>query len=457
MKIHFIGIGGIGISALAQYYLAKGFEVSGSDLVSSEITDNLKKMGAKIFIGKHKLRNVPNDVEMIIYSPAISKDNPELKQTNKIQILSYPQALGELTKQYFTIAISGTHGKSTTTAMIALILIKAGLNPTVILGTKLKEFGNSNFRMGGLPMSHFIPSLISVKFPILVIEADEHFGSFLNYWPKIIVLTRLEADHLDYFKNFKNYISVFKKFVSHLPKDGILIANQDDKNICNTFLTAVKNVLSYTRGQKEMKRLKKILRIPGEHNVSNSLAALTVARVLKIPDKISFKALSEYKGSWRRFEEHNFKTKNLKFKIIHDYAHHPTEIRATLMAAREKYPQKKIWLIYQPHQYQRTYYLFEDFVKIFKQAIEKNWIQKLILIDIYEVVGREEIAIKKRVSSEKLVKKIKSSNSRIKNSILYLPTIKKTINYLKKNLKGREVVILMGAGDIYQHSLDNLF
>ncbi len=432
--IHFIGIGGIGTSALAKYYLEKGYQVTGSDLVSSEITKSLKKSGAKILIGKHKSENLPKDCDLVIYTPAIQDNNPELKKAYqiqntkyKIQILSYPEALGELTKKYFTIAITGTHGKSTTTSMLGLLLTKAGLDPTVIVGTKLKEFGDSNCRVG--------------KSKYLVIEADEHFASFLNYWPKIIVLTRIEADHLDYFKNIKNYISAFKKFVSHLPKEGFLIANRDDKIIYTTFPTIVENVVYYFLKQKETKKIKKILKVPGEHNVSNALAALKVARALKIPDRISFKALSEYRGSWRRFEEKTVKLNAKNYKLISDYGHHPIEIKATLQAAREKYPKKKIWLIYQPHQYQRTYYLFKDFVKVFKQAP----VDKIIITDIYDVAGRENKEIKKKVNSEKLVKAVN------KSSVIYLPKAK-ILNYLKKNLQGGEVIIIMGAGDIYELS-----
>jgi len=440
MYIHFIGIGGIGVSALAKYYLKKGHQITGSDLISSENTEALKKSGAKIFIGKHKGKNVSKDVDLVIYSPAIQKSNPELKKS-KVKIMSYPQALGELTKKYFTIAVSGTHGKSTTAAMIGLLLTKAGFDPTVIVGTKLKEFGNSNCRIG--------------RSKYLVIEADEHFASFLNYFPKIIVLTRIEADHLDYFKNFRNYKLAFRKFVSHLPKQGFLIANKDDKNIYNLFSTSTQNKVYYSLKEKEGKILKEILKIPGEHNVSNALAALAVARLLEIPDKISFKALSEYKGSWRRFEIEELKIKNCKLKIINDYAHHPTEIMVTLKAAREKFKDKKIWCIYQPHQYQRTYYLFQDFVKVFKNVLAKNWIQKLIITDIFEVSGREKTVIKKKVSSKKIAQEIKKLKNKMKNSILYIPTIKKAANYLRRNLKDEEVIIIMGAGDIY--NLTNIF
>jgi UDP-N-acetylmuramate--alanine ligase len=432
MKIHFIGIGGIGVSALARYYLEKGHEISGSDLVFSEITDALKKLGAKITIS-HSAKNLLKDADLVIYSPAILPDNPELKATKKLNIKyqSYPEALGELTKKYFTIAVAGSHGKSTVAAMIGLVLKKAGLDPTVIIGTKLKEFEDSNCRVG--------------KSKYLIVEADEHFASFLNYWPKIIVLTAIEADHLDYYKNLKNYILAFKKFVSHLPKNGILIANKDEKNLYNTFSTFVKNVIWYSLKEKESERLKKIMKIPGEFNVSNALAVLAVARVLKIPDRISFKALSEYRGSWRRFDiveaeiRGYQRGKTRKITIINDYAHHPTQIRVTLKAAREKFPKKKIWCIFQPHQYQRTYYLWNDFVKTLKEAP----VDQLILTNIYDVAGRENKKIKKKVNSKKLVKAID------KSSCEYIPTIEKVAIYLKENLGGGEVVIVMGAGDIY--------
>jgi len=429
MKIHFVGIGGIGVSALARYYLAHGHEVSGSDLVPSEITKSLKKLGVKIFIGKHKARNLPKDTNLVIYSPAVFENNPELKKAKKLKIecQSYPQALGELTKKHFTIAVCGSHGKSTVAAMIGLILTKAKLDPTVILGTKLKEFGDSNCRVG--------------KSKYLIIEADEYKESFLNYWPKIIVLLNIEYDHPDYFKNLGHYILAYKKFVAHLKKDGILIANRDDKN---TFLTFKrKKVIWYSLKEKESEKLKKILKIPGEFNVSNALAALKVARTLKIPDKISFKVLSQFKGAWRRFDEKIARIPNTKYpiRIINDYGHHPTQVKVTLEAAREKYKNKKIWCIFQPHQYQRTYYLFDDFVKVFKE----NPIDKVLITDIYTVAGRESKEIMKKVNSQKLVKAINREN------VKYLPK-GKIVPYLRKNLKGGEILIIMGAGDIYNLS-----
>ena len=218
-RVHLIGIGGIGVSALAQYYLARDFAVSGSDLVDSLIIRQLKKAGAKIFIGAHKTSNLPENVGLVVYSAAVEKDNPELLQARrkKIKSLSYAQALGELTKKFFTISVSGMHGKSTTTSMIALILVKAGLDPTVIVGTKLKEFGNRNFRLG--------------KSRYLVIEADEYQASFLNYWPKIIVRLNLEEEHLDYYKDLGHILRTFREYIGHLAGDGTLVVNGDDKNI----------------------------------------------------------------------------------------------------------------------------------------------------------------------------------------------------------------------------------
>lgn len=428
MKIHFIGIGGIGVSALAKYYLEKGHKITGSDLAFSEITDWFKKQRVKLFVGKHSSENVANDVDLIIYSPAVSEDNLELRKAyqlqaknQKVEVLSYPQALGRLTEKHFTIAVTGTHGKSTTTSMIGLLLIKAGLDPTVITGTKLKEFEDSSCRVG------------NSKY--LVIEACEHFESFLNYHPNIIVLTTIEAEHLDYYKNLENVIKGFKKFVANLEKDGVVIANKDDGNIKKI----IKNAIWYSLKDKEVEKIKEILKVPGEFNASNALAALSVARALKVPDKISFKALSEYKGSWRRFEMSQITMNEKRITLIDDYGHHPTEIRVTLKAAREKFPKKQIWCVFQPHQYQRTYYLLDDFVKTFKQAP----VDKLIITDIYDVAGREEKEIKQEISGEKLVEAVN------KNSVIYIAK-EKIIDFLNQNLKGNEAVIIMGAGDIYE-------
>ena len=414
MKIHFIGIGGIGVSALAQYYLSKGHEVSGSDLVSSEISKLVENKGAKL------LENPPENVDLIIHTPAIKPES-----IKRAKLLSYPEALGQLTKEYFTIAVSGTHGKSTTSSMIALILMKAGLDPTVIVGTKLKEFGNSNFRAG--------------KSKYLIIEADEWNFSFLNYWPKIIVLTNIEEEHLDTYKNLDHILDTYTEYVSHLDKDGIFIPNIDDKNILRikNYESIIKKEFSIK--QEEAKKLKEILQIPGKHNIYNALAALTLARTLGVSDKISFQALSEYQGIWRRFDLKEKEVNNKKITLIHDYAHHPTEVGATLIAAKEKFPNKKIWCVFQPHQYQRTFYLFDNFVK----ALSETKIDKVIVTDIYDVAGREKGDIKKKISSQRLVEKIN------KSWIEYLAK-DKIKSYLEDNLEQGQVLIIMGAGNVYK-------
>lgn len=421
------------MSALAQYYLAKSHDVSGSDLVSSEMIEFLRAKGVKVWIGPHKKDNLKclkpgfkhsfKRDRLVIYSPAVKKDNPELKEVKRmgIRCMSYPEALGELTKKHFTIAVSGTHGKSTTTAMIALVLAKAGLDPTVIVGTKIKEFGNSNFRAG--------------KSKYLVIEADEHFASFLIYRPKIIVLTNIEKDHLDYYKNFENILLAFKKYISRLSSDGLLIFNSDDPGI-RKILNRKTKKQGYSLRQKEASLLKKTLKVPGEHNVSNALAAFEAARRLGIPDAVSINALGKFRGSWRRFEI----IRRGSPVIISDYAHHPTEITATIHAAKEYFPRKKIWAVFQPHQHQRTFHLFGDFIKAFDDA------DAVVLTDIFDVAGRETDKISKKVSSEKLSEGIKKR----KKEVYFMGDFKKIPVFLKKRTGAKDILLIMGAGDIYK-------
>lgn len=418
-KIHFIGIGGIGMSALARYFLSEGDIVTGSELVKSEITDGLEKVGVLI---TKKIK----DVDLVVYSNALRDNNPELKKARKLGIkcITYPEALGRITKKYFTIAISGTHGKSTTSAITALILIKNGLDPTVIIGTKLKEFNDSNFRKG--------------KSNYLVIEADEYKEAFLNYNPDIIVLTNIEADHLDYYKNIDNILNAFEKYTKRLSKGGTIIANKDDSNILR--LLRNKKFKSFSLKNKDAKEVSSALKIPGEYNVSNALAALEVAKTLKIKKLDAIKALSEYHGSWRRFEI--FKTKDLI--IISDYAHHPTAVLKTLVATREKFKNKKITCIFQPHQYHRTYSFFNEFVNVFKRAP----VDQLIISKIYDVAGREDKKSKASVSSAKLAKAV--NNPRVV-SMEKFEDIKK---YVYDNCKKGEVVVVMGAGDVYNLFLD---
>ncbi|MBI2098440.1 MAG: hypothetical protein HYT49_02145 [Candidatus Wildermuthbacteria bacterium] len=470
MRIHLIGIGGIGVSALARYYLAKGNIVSGSDLVETEITQALKEKGAIISIGPHQAGNVPFNADRIIYSPAVQRTNPEREEAERIQerrsgearvdlssesenhfaVLSYPEALSELTKDHYTVAISGTHGKSTTTAMIGLILEKAGLDPTVIVGTKVKEFGNSNCRIGN-------NGYLRNGKPILVLEADEHFASFLNYFPDLIVLTTIEQDHLDYYKNLTNILRTFRTYIMRLPNDGIIVANRDDKNVFDVVADSKHFIQYYSAQWAAAKELRKILQVPGEYNVANAHAALTAARALGVQDKISFQALGAFKGTWRRFETFELR-KPVPYTLVSDYGHHPTEVRVTVGAARAKWPKNELWLVFQLHQYQRTLFFFRDFVSI----LSRLPVDKLILSDIYDVAGREEDAARKKVSAEKLAKEIQKRKGRKPfglirgrqaETVLWIPTIDGIYDYLQQNLKGKEIVMVMGAGDIYNLTL----
>lgn len=439
MTIHFIGIGGIGVSALAKYYLEKGYQISGSDLISSEITESLKRKGAKILIGPHKAKNLPQNVDFIIYSLAISKNNPELRQayqlqkTNpKVQVLSYPQALGELTKNYYTIAISGSHGKSTTTALLSLILIKAGLDPTVILGTKLRQLGDneldSNFRLG--------------KSKYLVIEADEWSRSFNFYFPKIVILTNIDKEHLDTYKTYQGVKRGFKNYLKNLLPDGILVANYQDQ--------ASRQIGEELEKEKSLKVVfyaktkfkKHPLLIPGFYNQINAEGAWQAWKIIAQLEKIKLKkakkitsfVFGNYQGAWRRLEQLS-SVFYPSATIYSDYAHHPTEIKVTLSALREKYPFKKIVCIFQPHQQRRFNSLFKDFIFAFKE------VDKLVLLPVYRAVGRDT---KTGPSSFDLVQKIK----RYQKEVYYFPNFSSIFKKIKNDFQDSSVIIFMGAGNL---------
>lgn len=414
--IHFIGIGGIGTSSLAQILNKKGKKITGSDNCASEITKSLKLEGIKVY-GEHKSKNVTKKHELIVYSPAIPANNPELKKARqlKIQCLSYPQALGELTKKYYTIAITGTHGKSTTTAMTALTAIKGHLDPTVVIGTKLKEFKNKNYRVGD---SNY-----------LIIEACEYKRSFLNFHPNILIITNIEAEHLDYYKNLKDYQKAFNELAIKVPKDGYIIFNGDDKNIKPVLKGAKAKIVTW-----KLNEIKLQPGVHGEFNVKNATNAAIAALLLNISPTIIRKSIKAYKGSWRRMQ---YKTKKLgKVKFIDDYGHHPTEIRVTLAAIREKYPDAKILCVFQPHQYSRTKLLLKEFGYAF------NNVDQVIIPNIYRV--RDTEADVKSVSVDDLVKEIRKHQPHAQNGT----SLEKTSLYIKKNHKKFDIIVTMGAGDI---------
>ncbi len=419
-KAHFIGIAGIGVSALAQYFKSEGLAVSGSDLSDCHSLINKK---IKIY-KKHSPSNIKKDTDIVIYSNAILKNNSELLKAKEmnIKIMSYPEALGHLTKKYFTIAVSGTHGKSTTTAMISSIMISAGMDPTVIIGTKIKSLNNNNFRKG--------------KSKYLLIEADEYKEALLHYYPEIAVINNIEEDHLDYYKDINHIISTFKKYIKNNIKNNTLIVNKDDDNIKKILKTYKKKPISFSLKDRDVKKIK--LKVPGEHNIYNALASLSVAKKLKINKETALSALSKFTGTWRRFEVKDINIKeNVKIKVINDYAHHPTAVHATIRAAQEKYKNKKIFLVFQPHQYERTYRLFNKFQK----ALSNHMLEKIIITDIYSVKGRESSTIKKKVNSQMLTKGVANA--------IYIKNEKGVYEYLLKNLQNKNILIIMGAGDIY--------
>ncbi len=388
-KIHFIGIGGIGVSAVARMFHLEGKKVSGSEVAPTMVTDELKKLGAKIY-AQHSTHNIPKDADLVIYSPAVSENNPELRRARqlKIRTLSYPQALGLISKNKFTIAVAGTHGKTTTTAMIAKILMDAGLDPTVIVGSFLLD-QKSNFIAG--------------KSKYFVVEACEYKKSFLNLHPDIAVITNVDNDHLDYYGSMKNLRKAFSDFAK---RSKIVI-------------------LGEKLGARRYK-----LAAPGEHNQRNANVAFEVAKLLGIRKSVALKSLARFHGTWRRSE---FKGKTKKgARVYDDYAHHPTEIRATLAAFRQKFPKKWLCVVFQPHLYSRTKLLLKDFQKSFKDA------DMVIVTDIY--AAREKVD--RSIHAKDIVKPMYNG--------LYVKSFKEIAKVLKGVADSRTVIITLGAGDIYK-------
>ncbi|MDP3901593.1 MAG: UDP-N-acetylmuramate--L-alanine ligase [bacterium] len=415
MKVHFIGIGGIGVSAIARMMLFGGHEVTGSDVSTSIITDQLIKLGAKVAIGQN--RDNIKKPDLVIYTSAIGNKNEELAEVRrlKIPIYSYPEILGKMSVDKYTIAIAGTHGKTTTTAMIGKILMDAKLSPTVIVGSLLKD-KKSNF--------------VSGRSNYLVVEACEYKRSFLNINPIIAVITNIDNDHLDYYGNISGVIKGFSEFAAKLPKDGYLVCDSHQPHIVKAIKHAKCKVVDYTKLSRNFR-----LKIPGDHNLNNAQAASAVAKILKVSQATIKKSLEGYLGTWRRFE-YKGKTKNGAL-VYDDYAHHPTEIKATLTAARQKFGSQKIICVFQPHLFSRTKLLLNDFARSFGDADE------VIVGDIY---AAREYANDNRTGVIKLVQKISKYHPRI----VYGNSPRKILSLLTDNVERGNVVFTMGAGDVYK-------
>ena len=440
-KVHFVGIGGIGVSALARYFLAQNWAVSGSDLQDSSITQELRREGIKTLIGHDKAHLGP-EVGLVIHSQAIPLQNPELVEARhlNIPIATYPEALGALTAEHKTIAVAGSHGKSTTTALIAKILIEAGFDPTVIVGTKLRDFGNKNFRLGG---SNW-----------LVIEADEYREAFRHYEPDTLVITNVDREHLDYYRNLQSVQKAFLNFAGNLKDGGIMVANNDDPGLRAIKSEFPAGTIWYSLQSrvhlKLIARLEKALKILGGFNLSNSLAAALAARSLGIDDNDILRAVSSYRGAWRRMEYKGaIRIAGHKIKVFDDYAHHPTEIKATLSALREHSPKAQLICVFQPHQLHRLKVLFNDF----RESFDK--VDALILLDAYKVTGRDAPALSRaevshNVSAAKLARAIAKNKKH--PEVVYLPHREDLKGILKSIIKSSKtkssIVVMMGAGDI---------
>lgn len=438
--VHFIGIGGISMSGLAEILHERGFKISGSDMKASPLTEHLQSLGISVALPQSR-ENIAQGIELCVYTAAISEENPELLEAKRqnVPMMTRAELLGRIMKNYKeAINVSGTHGKTTTTSMIGEILMEAQMDPTITVGGMMKDIGG-NLRVG--------------KSDVFLAEACEYTNSFLSFFPTIEVVLNIEEDHLDFFKDINDIRSSFRKFIEKLPENGILIFNKDipheeyflqnlpgrkiitfghnDADYTANFISYDHYARpTYTLFEKGEDRGKVTLGVTGEHNIYNSLSAIAVARAIGIPFDTIKKGLLEFSGTDRRFQ---LKGKVNGFTIIDDYAHHPQEIAATIATAK-KYPHKKLWVAFQPHTYSRTLALMDDFAGALSQADE------IILADIY--AAREQNTV--GVSSDDLRKLMLSQNT----NVYYIPDFPSIEEFILSHLEEGDLLITMGAGNI---------
>lgn len=441
-KIHFIGIGGISMSGLAEILMKNGYTVSGSDMKSSHITNKLKEDGAYIYIG-HNGDNI-KDVDLVVYTAAIPLDNPEIIKARNLNIplMDRAEFLGSIMKGHkYNVAVAGTHGKTTATSMIANIILNEDVDPTILIGGELDAIGGN---------------VLAGHSDYFITEACEYKASFLKFFPYIATITNIDADHLDFYRDIDDIKDTFVKFINLIPKEGYLVANVEDENVetilnnhdykctiltygLNKGILMAKNISYNELGcatfdvYKENNMLFKInLNVPGQHNVLNALASIGCSLILKFSKSSIVNGLSNFKGTHRRFELKGIKD---GVTVIDDYAHHPTEIKATLSAAKN-YPHKKIFCVFQPHTYSRTLSLFEDFSNAFFNM------DNLVLADIYAAREKDTGVI----SSNMLGDRIREKNVNCVN----IHDFNEIVDYLKHNLKEGDMLLTMGAGDIFK-------
>lgn len=440
IHVHFIGIGGISMSGLAEILLEEGFVISGSDMKKSPLTAELESHGARIFYGQNA-SNIIDGIDVVIYTAAIRRDNPELIEAvaRKIPMLTRAELLGQLMKNYDTpIAVSGTHGKTTTTSMISHVLLAGDTDPTISVGGILQAI-NGNIRVG--------------HSQTFITEACEYTNSFLNFFPKIGVILNIEEDHLDFFKDLEDIRNSFRQFSALLPEDGALVINTDiqdyeeitDGLTCRIVTYGMKNPADYSadniafdeKGAVSFDLVKNgtvldriVLSVPGNHNVSNALASIAIADLLDIPLETTKTGLKSFIGTDRRFEYKGTMNGTI---IVDDYAHHPTEIIATLKAA-QNYPHKDLWCVFQPHTYTRTKAFFHEFAEALSHA------GHVVLADIYAARETDTLGI----SSADLAEEIKKLGA----DAHYFPSFDEIEDFLKTHCKNGDLLITMGAGNV---------
>ncbi|MEK6755029.1 MAG: UDP-N-acetylmuramate--L-alanine ligase [Bacteroidota bacterium] len=443
-KIHFVGIGGIGMSGIAEILLDQGFKVSGSDKGLSEVTERLQTLGATVFEG-HRAEHIAGDVDALVYSSAVSFDNPEVleAQRRKIPVIRRAEMLAEVMRLKYGIGIAGTHGKTTTTSMISLVLMEGELDPTVIVGGKLSGLGGTNARLGH---GEFI-----------VVEADEFDRSFLSITPTIAVLTTLETDHLDCYRDLEDIKGAFIQFASKVPFYGFVVLCLDEPALLDIMpQLSKKKIITYglnpqadvqavdirhkdnastftlVRGGSDLGHL--TLQVPGKHNVQNSLAAIAVGLELGVPFQKVKAGIEKFAGVYRRWEK---KGESAGITLYDDYAHHPTECRATLAGAKAGW-RRRVVCVFQPHLYTRTRDFYEEFGKSFLLS------DVLIVTDVYP--AREEPI--QGVSGELIVDAAKRFGHKDAH---YVSDKKQIPSYLKSIVRSGDIVITMGAGDIWKY------
>ena len=439
-KIHFVGIGGIGMSGIAEVLLNLGYQVSGSDIARSEVTERLVSLGAEVEMG-HQAENL-NEVDVVVTSTAVRPDNPEVVAAHNLKIPVIPRAemLAELMRMKYGVAIAGTHGKTTTTSMVATILSHGGIDPTAVIGGRLDSLG-TNAKLG------------QGKF--LVAEADESDGSFLRLSPTIAVVTNIDADHLDFYRDLDEIKGAFIEFVNKIPFYGVAVLCLDDENIQACIPAVKKRYVTYGltsqadiratdiehRGEKTSfcvyhndEKLGSItLHMAGRHNVLNALAGVAVGLELNLNFNVIAEGLDEFGGVQRRFQ---VKYDRDDIMVVDDYGHHPVEIKATLAAARSGWD-KRIVVVFQPHRYSRTQALFEEFLTAFYQA------DKLVVMDVY-------------AASEDVIPGVEAKDLRDgiaghgHKDATYIADKEAVIAHLAETVQPGDMVITLGAGNVWQ-------